>query len=170
MATPSSCSCSVGNYSAHSNPNVAGDLQNSQNALLIRSNSQPPELFNWKGPWSSQTLTCTETATQTDQLEIMHNYILENQRHVLEILGLDPDKILNGIDVKKSQSIPDYFKQCKDYSSDFSNNKLEMCTVDVCGEEDKEEHCPLLSQEFDKGVPFFKSLNSNKTNNPLLKF
>lgn len=176
MTTPSSCTCSIANYSAHSNPNITAELQHPRGVLLVRSSSQPPELFNWDAPPSPAfhaLKTYADCETQTDWTDAMHEYILENPKNVLEILGLDPEKILNGVNVRKSHSIPDYIRQCnRDYVSDLSNNRVDMCTVDVYNEDSEDckgEHCPFLSKGTDREVQIFEAVHSNKSHNSLLK-
>ncbi|CAH2005542.1 unnamed protein product, partial [Acanthoscelides obtectus] len=88
---------------------------------------------------------------------------------VLEILGLDPEKTLSSIHLKKSHSIPDYSNRCRNYFSNMMtshNHQVDSCLVDL---EEKGEDCPFLWDQGDKRI--FEPLGSGaKTQNSLLKF
>lgn len=141
MVTPSSCNTSVINYSAQSNPNIAQFHHSpSGNELLARSNSHPPEMFCWEGPPSppfEPIRTYIDSETQTESLvTIIRRYIIENPKQVLEILGFEPNKIINLVEIKKSRSIPDYTSRLKNIYGvsnlgDNVINHADMCLVDL---------------------------------------
>ncbi|XP_066244999.1 potassium voltage-gated channel subfamily H member 8 isoform X2 [Euwallacea similis] len=108
MATPPSGHNSV-HYSAHSNPNIT-DIHHSS-GVLARSNSHPPEMFCWDGNQGSKVVSSVvleDKETQTNGEELLRHYVQENPKIILEILGLDSEKILNRVNLKKSHSNPDY--------------------------------------------------------------
>ncbi|CAG9831142.1 unnamed protein product [Diabrotica balteata] len=180
MATPSSCSASVINYSAQSNPNIA-HLHHSPsgNGILARSNSHPPEMFCWEGPPSppfAPIRTYIDSQTQTEStVTLMRQYILENPKRVLEMMGLDPEKIMNSVEIKKSRSIPDYTNRLRNFS-DFSgisenlNSPPDTCLVEVETDVVRGENCSFSWNKGGRKVQIFETLNSNKTQNALLKF
>ncbi|XP_050503214.1 potassium voltage-gated channel subfamily H member 8-like [Diabrotica virgifera virgifera] len=183
MATPSSCSASVINYSAQSNPNIA-HLHHSPsgipgNGMLARSNSHPPEMFCWEGPPSPPfppMRTYIDSQTQTEStVTLMRQYILENPKRVLEIMGLDPEKIMNSVEIKKSRSIPDYTSRLRNFA-DFSgisenvNSHPDTCLVEVETDVVRGENCSFSWNKGGRKVQIFETLNSNKTQNALLKF
>lgn len=99
MTTPSSAG-SAGHYPARSNPNlarVAMQTGNSGNGILARCSSQPPEMFCWDDPEPPGGPPCLasfkDSSTQTDTDTLMQQYVTQNRRKVLAMLGLDPDKV-----------------------------------------------------------------------------
>ncbi|XP_072381885.1 voltage-gated delayed rectifier potassium channel KCNH8 isoform X1 [Diabrotica undecimpunctata] len=180
MATPSSCSASVINYSAQSNPNIA-HLHHSPsgNGILARSNSHPPEMFCWEGPPSPPfppIRTYIDSQTQTEStVTLMRQYILENPKRVLEMMGLDPEKIMNSVEIKKSRSIPDYTNRLRNFA-DFSgisenlNSPPDTCLVEVETDVVRGENCSFSWNKGGRKVQIFETLNSNKTQNALFKF
>ncbi|XP_076265799.1 eag-like K[+] channel isoform X3 [Rhynchophorus ferrugineus] len=166
MATPSSGHGSV-HYSAHSNPNIA-DFRYSS-SVLARSNSHPPEMFCWEGPPPPSprpiiSITLAEKETQTDNEELLRNLAMDNPKMVLEMLGLDPDKVLNKVNLKKSHSNPEYTcrsdKLLEKNSVGVSKNE---CSIAVEEEsEDDYEHTPFLwNQQGNNGkrVQIFENIN-----------
>lgn len=93
MTTPSSGAGS-GHCATHSNPNITRLPHScSGNGMIARSTSHPPEMFCWNEPVTQHHLiSYVDREIQTDT-DIMNNFIIENPRSVLEILGLDPDVI-----------------------------------------------------------------------------
>ncbi|XP_017771321.1 PREDICTED: potassium voltage-gated channel subfamily H member 8 [Nicrophorus vespilloides] len=113
MTTPTNGSLQ---FSVHSNPNIARlpHQHHSQSTILARSSSHPPEMFYWEEPPSPNghipsIASISHKETQTDPTEYIHNYITQNSRKVLELLGLDPDVVAGTFfksKIKKSQSTP----------------------------------------------------------------
>lgn len=103
MTTPSSGPGS-GHCSTHSNPNITRlPHSSSGNGMIARSTSHPPEMFCWNEPVTPHHLiSYVDREIQTD-FDIIHNFIVENPRRVLQILGLDPDVIFTTF--KKQDSI-----------------------------------------------------------------
>lgn len=152
--------------------------------MLARSSSHPPEMFCWEGPPSSSfpvLTTYVDTETQTEAADCIRQYIVQNPRKVLEILGFDPDKMLNKANIKKSHSIPDYngrgngvvdFANSPNFNS-FLNYQGQDCYVDVDvedAEDGRGEDCPFLWAGEERRVQIFESINTSKSQNPLLKF
>ncbi|XP_030761068.1 potassium voltage-gated channel subfamily H member 8 [Sitophilus oryzae] len=161
MATPSSGHGSV-HYSAHSNPNIA-DFRHSS-SMLARSNSHPPEMFCWDGPPPSPrpiiSITVADKETQTENEEILRKFVLENPKVILEILGLDSEKVLNKVNLKKSHSNPDY--TCK---TDSCVAKQDCSIIVDEDSESEQESTPFLwSQQGSNGkrVQIFENLNLNR--------
>ncbi|KAJ8971823.1 hypothetical protein NQ317_002940 [Molorchus minor] len=174
MTTPTSMVGTV-NYSAHSNPNIAHlHHSSSDKGMLARSNSHPPEMFCWEAPPSPSSYlppiaTFIDTETQTDSTDAIRQYVLQNPKTILEMLGLDAEKVLNRVSLKKSYSIPDYTGRGRGYQG-------VDCYVDVDAdeveenEETKREDCPFLWNNEERRVQIFESLNVNKGPSSLLKF
>ncbi|ENN79150.1 hypothetical protein YQE_04336, partial [Dendroctonus ponderosae] len=147
MATPSSGHASA-HYSAQSNPNIA-DLHHSSSGLT-RSNSHPTEMFCWDGVPPARvvsTITVTDKETQTDAQEILRNFVQENPKIILEILGLDSTKILNRANLKKSHSNPDYTCRNDRYNEKciINMNSKNDCSIVVDEESENElENTPFL--------------------------
>nr|CAH7716343.1 unnamed protein product [Callosobruchus chinensis] len=170
---PSSC----GQFSARSNPNIMAPLPG---GTLARSTSHPPEMFCWDAAAAAAPLItshspplyplrhCVDSETQTDSAGAIRQYVLDNPKVVLEILGLDPEKTLNSIQLKKSHSIPDYSNRCRNYFSNMMtthHQQADSCLVDL---EEKGEDCPFLWNQGDKRI--FEPLKGGaKTQNSLLK-
>lgn len=93
MTTPSSGPGS-GHCSTHSNPNITRLPRScSGNGMIARSTSHPPEMFCWNESVTPHHLiSYVDREIQTD-FDIIQNFIVENPRRVLQILGLDPDVI-----------------------------------------------------------------------------
>ena len=74
---------------AHSNPNLP---DKGSTVLLQRSSSHPPEMFCWD---NSEPIISflSDKQTQTDE-HLLEQFILQNPRRILMILGLDADTIL----------------------------------------------------------------------------
>ncbi|KAG5895875.1 hypothetical protein JTB14_012258 [Gonioctena quinquepunctata] len=164
MATPSSYSGSITNYAA-SNPNIAHlHHSSSGNGILARSSSHPPDMFYFDEPLcpSFPTLTTyTDSETQTESSSAaVRQYILENPKSVLKILGLNPEKILNAVNIRKSHSIPDYTNQLRPTAefSTFVNSRADACLVDL-GNEDcddsKGDDRPFLWRTTEEKVRIF---------------
>lgn len=173
MTTPSSCGGSV-HYSVHSNPNL--HHSGSGNGILARSTSHPPEMFYWEDS-SSPPLTFrpfpnyVDKETQTDN-ELLRKFVIQNQKEVLKILGLDPKKILNRSSIRKSYSIPDDKGQVYLDVQKNSVNPLDDIVVDISEESDeaKGEECPFLwdqNQAETRNYQLFETINPQA---PLLKF
>lgn len=75
---------------AHSNPNLPDKCNT---VVLQRSSSHPPEMFCWE---SSEPMISfmSDKQTQTDD-HFLEQFVLQNPRRVLLILGLDADAILS---------------------------------------------------------------------------
>lgn len=142
MATPSSGHGSV-HYSAHSNPNIT-DVHHSS-GILARSNSHPPEMFCWEGappsPRAILPATLMDKETQTDGEEFLRHFVQENPKIILEILGLDSEKVLNRVNLKKSHSNPDYTSHNDRYNDKciINLNNKNDCNI-VVDEESEGEH------------------------------
>ncbi|XP_071050671.1 voltage-gated delayed rectifier potassium channel KCNH8 isoform X2 [Onthophagus taurus] len=109
MTTPTT---SGPTYAAHSNPNINRLHGNSQDVILARSNSHPPEMW-WEEPLSPPRLQLfnrhfISVETQTDFDDQFRDYVLQDPIGVLRILGLDPEILSkNNMSMKKSRSTPD---------------------------------------------------------------
>ncbi|XP_069673245.1 voltage-gated delayed rectifier potassium channel KCNH8 isoform X2 [Periplaneta americana] len=85
---------------AHSNPNLPDNsLKHCNMVMLQRSSSHPPEMFCWE---NSETILggnvsfMLDKETQTDEpVGLLEQYVLQNPRRVLLLLGLDADAILS---------------------------------------------------------------------------
>lgn len=82
---------------AHSNPNLPDNSLKQCNMVnLPRSSSHPPEMFCWDNSehvLGSNVNFMLDKESQTS-LDLLEQYILQNPRRVLLILGLDADAIL----------------------------------------------------------------------------
>ncbi|XP_060527733.1 potassium voltage-gated channel subfamily H member 8 isoform X2 [Cylas formicarius] len=171
MATPTSTHGSV-QYSAHSNPNIA-DFRHSS-STLARSNSHPPEIFCWEGPpipsqnYAPITLVDKETQTEDEELK---SFVQNNAKTVLEMLGLDPRKILNKNNLKKSFSSPDSMSKSEISESFVCNiNSGYDCNISMDDETDNEqestEECPFLwtrsRSSNNRRVHIFENVSSNR--------
>lgn len=129
MATPSS-GCNSVHYSAHSNPNLTGVMRSSSSSgLIARSSSHPPEMFCWDEAVPSHPIQCitavSDVETQTE-VDILHQYVTQNPRKILEILGLNPDLItahLYKSNMKKSKTVPNSLMRSESYQFRRSNDK-----------------------------------------------
>ncbi|KAF5298054.1 hypothetical protein FQA39_LY11822 [Lamprigera yunnana] len=142
MTTPTSENFKC--YPAHSNPNITRFpyLNDSNNGTLARSSSHPPDMFCWEnGSFNSTPLRCitsvVDETTQTDFESLFYNYVTENPRKVLIMLGLDPDNVGCSFykrNIRKSNTFPNdaYKKVLNDNESDKTkaDNKI-VGTVDV---------------------------------------
>ena len=86
---------------AHSNPNLPdSSLKHYNIVMLTRSSSHPPEIFcsdNSEYIIGSSVNIRIDKGTQTDEpTDLFEQFVLQNPRRVLLILGLDPDSILGG--------------------------------------------------------------------------
>ncbi|CAH1375325.1 potassium voltage-gated channel subfamily H member 8 isoform X2 [Tenebrio molitor] len=174
MTTPSSCGGSV-HYSVHSNPNL--HHTGSGNGILARSTSHPPEMFYWEESSSPPPLafrpfpTFADKDTQTDD-ELIRRYVTRNPRKVLEMLGLDAEKILSKAKIRKSFSIPDDSAQLNVQSRNCFNSQLEDVAVDIDDETDdgKGEDCPFLWDHDPVDARNFQLFEPITPQNSLLKF
>lgn len=152
MATPSSGPGSI-HYSAHSNPNLAHNLHYSNNGLLARSNSHPPEMFYWDGsnsppPFQAITMysnkeTQTTSTDSNGDIDRIREFVLKHPEEVLDILGLDVDKVLCKYQrVRKSCSVPD---EKGHFNLSLSENLpvSDDFTTTIVVDQDDEE-CPFL--------------------------
>ncbi|RZC37990.1 potassium voltage-gated channel subfamily H member 8, partial [Asbolus verrucosus] len=176
MTTPSSCGGSV-HYSVHSNPNL--HHSGSGNGILARSTSHPPEMFYWEESNSPPLTfrpfpTYVDRDTQTDN-ELLRRYVTQNPRQILEMLGLDPDKILNKANMRKSHSIPDDKGQVHlsvRNQNCFNCSHLNDIAVDIDEETDegKGEECPFLWDQNAPEARNFQVFEAINPQNSLLKF
>ncbi|XP_074028423.1 eag-like K[+] channel isoform X2 [Leptinotarsa decemlineata] len=180
MATPSPCSGSVTNYTVHSNPNIAHLRHStSRNGILARSSSHPPEMFCFEEPHPSNFPSLTKymnSETQTESSNVLiRQFILENPRNVLEILGLDPEKILGTVDIRKSLSEPNYdfhLTNSLNFSS-FVDGRADMCLIDMNKDEcdnSREEEYSFLWNRADSELRNCGTFNTNFPDNPLNRF
>lgn len=82
---------------AHSNPNIPDNsLKHCNTVMLPRSSSHPPEIFCWDNsePLMGSNGNFTLDKESQTSLDLLEQYILQNPRRVLLILGLDADAIL----------------------------------------------------------------------------
>ncbi|KAL1498113.1 hypothetical protein ABEB36_008966 [Hypothenemus hampei] len=148
MATPSSGHGSA-HYSAHSNPNIT-EVHHSS-GVLARSNSHPPEMFCWDGaaPSPSQIVSSVileDKHTQTDDDQLLRNFVQENPKFILELLGLDSENILSRVNLKKSHSNPDYTCRNDRYS--------EKCIINISGKSDCSITVDEESESEQENTPF----------------
>lgn len=159
MATPSSGPGSI-HYSAHSNPNLAHNLHYAGNGILARSSSHPPEIFYWDGtnsPPPFQAITMfsdkeTQTTYSNGDIEFVRQFVLKHPEEVLNILGLDVDKVMcTGRCVRKCVSVPGHCNLARNNSANLADfiNFSTTITVDHEEEESDElgcndEECPFL--------------------------
>lgn len=153
-------------YSAHSNPNIT-DVHHSS-AILARSTSHPPEMFCWDGKSQSPSklVSMESKETQTDGEELLQHYVQENPKIILQILGLDAEKLLNRVNLKKSHSNPDYTCRNDRFSEKCVinvRNKNECnIVVDEESEEEQDSTTPFLwGQQGNNGrrSQYFESRN-----------
>ncbi|CAG9761104.1 unnamed protein product [Ceutorhynchus assimilis] len=153
MAMPSSTHGSA-HYSAHSNPNIT-DVHHSS-SVLTRSNSHPPEMFCWDGegaasPRTLMSLALADKETQTDNIELIRTFVQENPKVILELLGLDSEKILTRMNLKKSHSNPDYTCHDGRFTDrcfvNMSNRNDCSIVVDEESEDENDENTPFLWYE-----------------------
>lgn len=149
MATPHHTSA---HYSAHSNPNIT-DVHHSS-GVLARSTSHPPEMFCWDGKTQSPSkiVSMESKETQTDGNELLQHYVQENPKIILQILGLDAEKLLNRVNLKKSHSNPDYTSRNDRFSEKCVINVRNECNI-VVDEESEDEQ--------DSTTPFLWSQQGN---------
>lgn len=172
MATPSSCGGSI-HYSVHSNPNL--HHCGTGNEILARSTSHPPEMFYWEESTSPPLTfrpfpTYSEKETQTDY-ELLYRYVNQNSKIVLEMLGLDSDKILSKRNIRKSFSIPSDRGQVHiSVQGNCLNFKDVALDIDDNDDDDKGENCPFLWNDSvvdGKNYQIFEHINPQ---NSVLKF
>nr|CAD7264629.1 unnamed protein product [Timema shepardi] len=91
---------------AHSNPNLPDNsLRNSHMPLLQRSSSHPPDMFCWDDDTPPLTSHLVDRATQTDlPVEMMEQFVLQNPRRVLLLLGLEHDPLVSALSCASSGS------------------------------------------------------------------
>ncbi|XP_050305107.1 potassium voltage-gated channel subfamily H member 8 isoform X2 [Anthonomus grandis grandis] len=176
MATPSSGHGPSTNYSAHSNPNIT-DLHHSS-SILARSNSHPPEIFGWEGvppspkPFLPPPPVLKDQETQTNGEEILRTFVKENPKFILEILGLDSEKVLNRVNLKKSHSNPDYTCKNERYNEKcILNSAKHECNIVVDEEESEgeQENTPFLwNNNAGRRVQIFETIGRN--NQSVIKY
>nr|CAD7197040.1 unnamed protein product [Timema douglasi] len=91
---------------AHSNPNLPDNsLRNSHMPLLQRSSSHPPDMFCWNDDTPLLTSHLVDRETQTDlPVEMMEQFVLQNPRRVLLLLGLEHDPLVSALSCASSGS------------------------------------------------------------------
>nr|CAD7448638.1 unnamed protein product [Timema bartmani] len=91
---------------AHSNPNLPDNsLRNSHMPLLQRSSSHPPDMFCWDDDTPLLTTHLVDRETQTDlPVEMMEQFVLQNPRRVLILLGLEQDPLVSTLSCAGSGS------------------------------------------------------------------
>lgn len=140
MTTPSSDGSK--HYPAHSNPNITRlPHSGSNNAILARSSSHPPEMFYWEDPVVTRGPPCLTSiidgTTQTETEELFYQYIIQNPRKVLAMLGLDPDRISSEFyrtSIRKSRTFPgDSVRSIASGKGDTkkADNRIKDNTVDI---------------------------------------
>lgn len=111
--------------------------------MIARSSSHPPEMFCWDDPTSPHLITLVDRGIQTEA-DIIHQYVAENPRKVLEMLGLDPDVITTTFyksNIKKSATLP-----IQSSTPSGNNNKKENRTRI---EKDEWKTCPFFWDTID---------------------
>lgn len=147
------------NYPTHSNPNLphfpCSASQTRKQSLvehaLARSSSQPPDMFCWDDSPIHQpnlqfnlrnhllhlkTFESSDVDTQTDScLDIpskstIEQYVLQNPRHILELLGLNPDQLSQQNYLSKI--VPEITRTSPILSNNsfINNNDVELGIVD----------------------------------------
>ncbi|XP_025832214.1 potassium voltage-gated channel subfamily H member 8-like [Agrilus planipennis] len=162
MTTPSS----VGSmqFPARSNPNINQFpiASKEEGGFLARSTSQPPEMFYWEEDGVKTRLlpitSFKDESTQTNCEELISQYILQNPRRVLSILGLDPDKVSSDFykatTIGKSRTFPDNIfvrglsKGSSDNAKSTNHDEFPMITWD-------EKEDGKNSSNTTKNCPFF---------------
>lgn len=126
---------------------------------MARSSSHPPEMFCWDEPLSPRTIHCitavADEETQTE-IDLIHQYITQNPRKTLQMLGLDPDAVASSFfktNIKKSHTLPDEkskFHLCNNNPSSFDNNNSQKDEpLDASVESEHESNTKI------KNCPFF---------------
>lgn len=111
---------------AHSNPNLPDNsLRHCNIVMLTRSSSHPPAIFcsdNSEYIISSSANIRIDKETQTDEpTDLFEQFVLQNPRRVLLILGLDPDSILGGRTVTPPSSAGNVVHQASDITIPANN-------------------------------------------------
>lgn len=100
-------------HPTHSNPNLGGFgmFFRGVTSGLPRSSSHPPEIFCWghEEPHSYMDVKSTQTDHPCDMFE---QYVRENPRRVLTILGLDADLIMSALSCGKRLIISENVPNC----------------------------------------------------------
>lgn len=103
----------------HSNPNLGGGMggmffRGATN--LPRSSSHPPEMFCWDHE-DPRNNTLEVKSTQTDHpSDMFEQFVKENPRRVLVILGLDADLIMSALSCGKRLIISENASNCDSVS------------------------------------------------------
>lgn len=102
---------------AHSNPNLGGFGMFFRNITsLPRSSSHPPEMFCW-GHHDEPRNDMETKSTQTDHpSDIFEQFVKDNPRRVLTILGLDADLIMSALNCGKRLIISENVPNCDSVS------------------------------------------------------